>query len=186
MVGRQRAAERPVPKMVSVIRYDERGPNLTSSGFTVVAATTEATRYTVDHPCVEPLTADSATALGNRLIVRNSLVAYSPTPPANKVAVPSRSGPAAPASCPAYRRGLGHVSHRRPQPLLRSNLFQTGGVHAAELLLQVRDFVADSSGQLELEIARGGHHLRGQILDEVGEFGPRHVRGVAAFDDARR
>ena len=36
----------PTPKMASVSRYDALGPNLTRSGLTAAAATTEPTRYT--------------------------------------------------------------------------------------------------------------------------------------------
>ena len=61
---------------------------------------------------------------------------------------------------------------------------QARGVHAAQFLLQVVNLVADPCRELELEVARGGHHLLGQISDEIGQFGARHVGGVAALDDA--
>ena len=46
MFGASAHANVPTPKMASVSRYDARGPNLTRSGLTAVAATTEPTRYT--------------------------------------------------------------------------------------------------------------------------------------------
>ena len=59
------------------IRYADRGPNRASSALTVVAATTDATRYTVVTQAYSRWPPMSATALGSRLMVRNSLVAYS-------------------------------------------------------------------------------------------------------------
>ena len=46
MVGARAQPSVPIPKMARVNRYDARGPNLTRSGLTAAAATTEPTRYT--------------------------------------------------------------------------------------------------------------------------------------------
>src|SRR5690606_21778970 len=70
---------------------------------------------------------------------------------------------------------------RPPRPPASAD---AGGVHAAQLLLQVGDLVAEPGGELELQVAGRGEHLVGQLLDEVGQFGARHALGVAAGDDA--
>jgi hypothetical protein len=48
---------------------------------------------------------------------------------------------------------------------------------------QVGDLVAEPGRQLELQVTGGGHHLCGEVLDQVGQFGARHVRRVAALED---
>ena len=45
-----------------------------------------------------------------------------------------------------------------------------GALHGAQFLLQVFDFVTQTSRDLELEMLGGGHHLGGQLLDEFGEL----------------
>src|SRR5688572_8843874 len=57
------------------------------------------------------------------------------------------------------------------------------GLHAAQLLLQLLDLVAQPCRQLELQVAGRVVHLVGQLLDEIGELGARHageVLGVPA------
>src|SRR6185312_4569127 len=117
----------------------------------------------------------SATALGSRLMVRNSLVAYSATPPASTVDAPRFLGPRSSRHPPRATAPICVMATTlRAQPHLRSSvcrkeLFQARGVHAPEFLLQIRDLVADPGGQLELEVPRGRHHLCGEVLDQVGE-----------------
>lgn len=76
------------PKTANPIRYDERAPTRSNIVLTVVAATTDPTRYRVVTQAYSRLPPMSATVLGSRLIVRNSLVAYSATPPASTMEVP--------------------------------------------------------------------------------------------------
>src|SRR5580693_3713600 len=54
-----------------------------------------------------------------------------------------------------------------------------GGVHAAELLLELSDFVAEAGGNLEMELGGGGVHLIGQLGDQADELlaGDAAVRG---------
>src|SRR3954451_7537999 len=124
-------------------------------------------------------------------MVRKSLVAYSATPPASTVDAPMFLGPRS-SRQPAVGTWLWVSSADvtdttvGAQPRLRSSpLLQTRGVHAAQFLLQVGDLVANAAGEFELQVPRGGHHLRGHLLDEVGEFGARHVGRVASLDDSR-
>src|ERR1700759_1805660 len=101
----------------------------------------------------------SGTVLGSRLMVRNSLVAYSATPPASSVEVPRYRGPsssrqlpvvsvlfAASVTCTTVKAQPG-LSSRRRSP-------QTGRVHSAQFFLQVGDLVAEPGGQFELQVPR--------------------------------
>src|SRR5258708_2914500 len=128
----------------------------------------------------------SATALGIRLMVRNSFVAYSATPPASTVQAPRYFGLSSSRQLPVVIVALSVTRLTlRAQPLLRSTgvaLFETRGVHAAQFLLQVVDLVANPRRQLELQIPCGRHHLIVQILDQIGEFGARHIGRVAALE----
>ena len=45
-----------------------------------------------------------------------------------------------------------------------------GGVHAAELGLELADLVAEAGGQLELQLRGGGVHLLGQLGDQPDEL----------------
>jgi hypothetical protein len=56
-------------------RYDRRGPNRINTAPTVVAAITEATRYTVVTQAYRRAPPMSVMTLGSRLIVMNSLIA---------------------------------------------------------------------------------------------------------------
>src|SRR5690348_9631208 len=53
-----------------------------------------------------------------------------------------------------------------------------GGVHPAELLLELADLVAEPRRQLEVQLPGGLVHLVLQLLDELGQLGPRHAREV--------
>ncbi|GBG38604.1 hypothetical protein NJB14197_34750 [Mycobacterium montefiorense] len=77
-----------MPKTASPHRNAERAPMRSRKAFTVAAATTDPTRYRVVTHAYRRLPPISATVLGSRLVVRNSLVAYSRTPPARMVDVP--------------------------------------------------------------------------------------------------
>jgi hypothetical protein len=44
-----------------------------------------------------------------------------------------------------------------------------GGLHAAELVLEFLDLVADPGRHLELKLRRGGVHLVGELLDDRDE-----------------
>src|SRR5580765_404353 len=59
----------------------------------------------------------------------------------------------------------------------------TGRIHTPQFLLQVGYLVPQPGGQLELEIASRGEHLVGQLLDQIGQLGPGHRRGVPPDDD---
>ena len=52
--------------------------------------------------------------------------------------------------------------------------------HAAQLLLQVGDLVAEPGGQLELQLGRRPMHLVGQLLDELGQVGAGSPSGEGA------
>ena len=106
MVGASAHTTLPNPNTAAPTRYADRGPNRASSALTVVAATTEATRYTVVTQAYSRWPPMSATALGSRLMVRNSLVAYSPTPPASTVEVPRYFGPSRSRQLPARVAGV--------------------------------------------------------------------------------
>src|SRR6201998_82812 len=129
----------------------------------------------------------SATAFGSRLIVRNSLVAYSPTAPAHCVEGPRRSRPSSSRQLPAVTVAASLTPPTlKPQPWLRSRgrLLQARCVHPPQFLLQVGDLVANPCGELALTVARRGHHLCSQVLDQIGQFRARHVRRVAALVDS--
>ncbi len=91
----------PIAKESSAPRYDSRGPHRISTAPTVVAAITEATRYTVVTQAYSRAPPMSVTTLGNRLIVMNSLIAYSATPPARTVVAPAYSRPSKSRQLPA-------------------------------------------------------------------------------------
>ncbi len=55
-------------------------------------------------------------------------------------------------------------------------------LHGTQFLLQVLDFVAQARGDLELEVLGGGHHLGGELFDEVGELG---LRALTRIRDGR-
>src|ERR1700749_710201 len=77
----------------------------------------------------------------------------------------------------------GPVARASYRWLLQVRSLQTGGVHSAQLFLQIGDLVAEPGGQLELQVTSGRHHLRGEVLDQVGQLGTRHAGGVAALED---
>src|ERR1700722_16692104 len=111
------------PKTVSANRNDERAPKRVRIELAVVAATTDPTRYSVTTQAYSRAPPISAIALGNRLTVRNSLVAYIATPPANTTDVPrylpssSRQLPvslAVPVTPLPYEYGEGAADYFRP------------------------------------------------------------------------
>src|ERR1035441_7452542 len=53
----------------------------------------------------------------------------------------------------------------------------SGGLHAAQFVLQVLDLVADPGGDLKLQLGRGGVHLIGELLDQGDQV---HARLTAA------
>jgi hypothetical protein len=53
-------------------------------------------------------------------------------------------------------------------------LAETGQVHAAELLLEIGDLVAQPGSQLELQLAGRCHHLAGELLNQISELSARH------------
>ena len=58
-------------------------------------------------------------------------------------------------------------------------LTQTPGLeHAAQLLLEVADLVAQARSDLELQLGGGGSHLLAELLDQVGELTRRQVGEV--------
>src|SRR3954454_18208457 len=52
-------------------------------------------------------------------------------------------------------------------------LADAGLGHAAQLLLELTDLIAQPRSQLELQLSGGGVHLVGQLLDEIGELRAR-------------
>ena len=56
-----------------------------------------------------------------------------------------------------------------------SSIRSAGGPHAAQLLLQLADLVAQPGGELELQLGGGRVHLVGELLDQVGEVGRGHA-----------
>src|ERR1700759_2058993 len=53
-----------------------------------------------------------------------------------------------------------------------------GGLHAAELVFELADLVAEADGDLELELGGGRVHLLGELLDQLDEV---VAGGTAAF-----
>src|SRR6478735_10921334 len=72
----------------------------------------------------------------------------------------SRSRPATPPS---------------PSPLVTVVASPRRGAHLPQLLLQLADLVAKPGRELEVQLCRSLVHLRGELLDEPGEVGSRHV-----------
>ena len=101
MLGAVAHTTLPIPKTASPNRYDARAPTRNSAALTVVAATTDPTRYRVVTHAKSRSPPMSATVLGNRLMVRNSLIAYSATPPASSVEVPRYRGPSSTRQLPS-------------------------------------------------------------------------------------
>src|SRR5699024_10994183 len=60
------------------------------------------------------------------------------------------------------------------------------GRHLPQLLLQVRDLVAQPPRQLEVQVGRGLVHLLGEVLDELGELGRGQVPVAAGAGVAGR
>src|SRR5262249_37034816 len=49
------------------------------------------------------------------------------------------------------------------------------GLHAAQLVLELLDLVADAGGDLELQLRRCGVHLLGELGDQADEVAPGHA-----------
>ena len=136
------------------------------------------------HPRVEPLTADVGDGAGQQADGEELVGGVQRHAAGEHGRGPRYFGPSSSRQLPVVIVvSVGHADHRMSSTAVEiKQLLQAGGVHAAQFLLQVGDLVADPGRQLELQVARGGHHLRGQVLDQVGELGARHVRGVAALE----
>src|ERR1700758_2256691 len=114
MLGAAPHTRLETPNRASPNRYDERGPIRTSSGLTIVAATTDPTRYKVVTQAQRRRPPISATVLGSRLRVRNSLVAYSATPPASTTDVPRYLAPSSSRQLPVMGAVCVTSGRRRP------------------------------------------------------------------------
>src|SRR5215468_5996178 len=97
-----------------------------------------------------------------------------------------------PGTSPWWHGGRSVLAHRGSAirqltrgawPAPRS--FHAGEVHAAQLLLQLGDLVAQPGGDLELQLAGRAQHLFVQLLDEIGQLRPRHGRHVEPASGVR-
>ena len=57
-------------------------------------------------------------------------------------------------------------------------------VHPSELLLELGDLVAEPGRELELQLGGGRPHLVVELLDQVGQRGPREVAYAGAANGA--
>src|ERR1700722_10894170 len=72
-----------------------------------------------------------------------------------------------------------HAGHARPAT--RRERSDAGGVHAAQLVLQVADLVAEAGRDLELKLSGGRVHLLGELSDQPDQLAAGRAAGRPAL-----
>src|SRR5260370_14064746 len=105
-----------------------------------------------------------------------------PLGPASRPSRPPRLTPGCwPGATPGTQ--LPFTQADQPTDTAYAGKLHTGGLHAAQLVLELLDLVADPRGDLDLQLGRGGVHLVGELGDEGHQV---LARGTALADGLAR